>query len=79
MNVTAEFLIEPFKEGVPGVHVEAALRALHEAGYTVELGPFGSSLEGEAGDVMEALNRAFTAAMTSGASRITLTLESDEA
>ena len=77
MSVTAEFLIEPFNEGAPGAHVKAALAALQEAGYTVEIGPFGSSLAGTPLDVMEALKEAFTAAMTSGASRVTLTLEAE--
>jgi len=77
MTVTAEFLIEPFNEGAPGAHVEAALAALEGAGYSVEIGPFGSSLTGAPDDVMEALKRAFTAAMTSGANRVTLTLEAE--
>jgi uncharacterized protein YqgV (UPF0045/DUF77 family) len=78
MNVTAGFLIEPFNEGAPGAHVEAALAALEGAGYAVEIGPFGSSLTGAPHEVMEALTGAFTAAMTSGANRVTLTLEAEQ-
>ncbi len=77
MNVTAEFLIEPFNEGAPGPHVVAALSMLDAAGCAVEMGPFGSSLTGHATVVLPALSEAFGRALANGATRVTLTVEAD--
>ena len=38
-----EFTVEPFVEGQPGPHVQAALDAATDAGADVEFGPFSSS------------------------------------
>lgn len=75
MNVTAEFLVEPFNEGSPGPHVRAALAVLEAVGCPVEVGPFGSSLNGDASKVLPWLAEAFDRAIEAGASRVTLTVE----
>ena len=45
--ITAEFTVEPFIEGSPGPHVKAAVQIAENAGLTVEIGPFGSSVTGD--------------------------------
>lgn len=77
MNVRAEFLVEPFNEGNPGPHVEAALATFEAAGCPVEVGPFGSSLTGEPSEILPWLAEAFDRALEAGASRVTLTVEAE--
>lgn len=72
-QVRVEFTVEPFREGELGVHVDAALRSLTEAGFSPEVGPFGTAVEGDAGPLLEALARAAAASFEAGASGITLT------
>ena len=72
MNVVAEFLVEPFREGALGPHVTAAIDALEQSGLSVEIGPFGSSVSGEVRETLEAMTDALVAAIESGASRVSL-------
>lgn len=72
VHCSAEFLIEPFKEGEPGPHVEYGITAMEEAGLDVTIGPFGSSVSGPVPVVTEALARMLTEAMAAGASRISV-------
>ena len=69
----AEFLIEPFKEGSQGAHVVAAIEAVSEAGFNPVVGPFGTSVEGAPGEVLEALAQMIEAAIGNGASKIAIT------
>lgn len=71
-KVRVEFTVEPFREGGPGRHVEAALESLRNEGYEPEVGPFGNAAEGEATGVLEALAHAAAAAFAAGASGITM-------
>lgn len=75
MRVTAEFLIEPFREGDPGPHVRAAVDEVVAADLAVEVGPFATTVEGETDDVLAALARALAAALAAGATRVTLHVE----
>ncbi|HEX2575427.1 MAG TPA: thiamine-binding protein [Aquihabitans sp.] len=71
MPLVVEFTVEPFVEGTPGPHVEAALRAATDSGLQVEFGPFGTQLTGDDDDhVLEALDRVVRAALAAGASRV---------
>jgi len=72
MVVIAEFTIEPFVEGAPGVHVQAALDAVRSAGLEPEMGPFGSSVQGEVTVVSRAFTELVTAAMAAGATRVSV-------
>jgi len=75
MRVRAEFTTEPFHgEGPIPEHVTAAAAPLTTAGLTPELGPLGTSVEGEAEAVVDALAAALKAALRHGATRVTLTL-----
>lgn len=78
MRVTAEFLVEPFREGEPGPHVRAAIDRLVADDLPVDVGPFGTTVGGEAAEVLPALARALGAALDAGASRITLHVEPAE-
>lgn len=70
--ITAEFLVEPFEEGNPGLHVTAAIERVTAAGLSVEQGPFGNSTAGDASMVLPALAEALEAAMAAGATRVTV-------
>jgi uncharacterized protein YqgV (UPF0045/DUF77 family) len=72
MRVSAEFLVEPFREGALGPHVTAALDAIEAAGLTVDVGPFGSQVTGDVEVVLAALSAALRAAIDAGASRVNL-------
>lgn len=63
----SELTIEPFHEGAPGPHVAKAIRALEEAGFAPEIGPFGTSIEGPAELVHPAIERAAAVAFQNGA------------
>jgi uncharacterized protein YqgV (UPF0045/DUF77 family) len=76
MQVRVELTTEPFHgEGdrLPA-HVTAAADALRYAGMSPDLGPLGTSVEGEAGAVVDAVAVALKAALAHGATRVTLTL-----
>jgi hypothetical protein len=75
-----EFTIEPFVDGQPGPHVQAAVEAAAAAGAEVEFGPFGSTGRASAAampDVVAAITRA---AFANGATHITFSVsrEGDE-
>ena len=69
-----EFTVEPFAEGAPGPHVEAALDAAPGPGLTVEFGPFGTLVTGDDEAVLAASDRVVRAAMASGATQVSVRL-----
>lgn len=72
MSLAAEFLVEPFAEGVPGDHVQAAVDAFARRGLTVDLGPFASVASGEADVIADAVGEMIRQAMNAGATSIRL-------
>ena len=72
MDVVAEFTIEPFVEGTPGAHVQAALDAVRGAGLEPEIGPFGSTVHGELTAVSSALAELVEATTAAGATRVSV-------
>jgi uncharacterized protein YqgV (UPF0045/DUF77 family) len=70
-----EFTIEPFLDGNPGPHVVAAIEAVRALGFEPDLGPFGTSIEGDATSVIEAIDALLTAAGEAGAARVSIQLE----
>lgn len=74
VEVAAEFLVEPFSEGQPGPHVQAAVRAVELAGLTVDVGPFGNTTSGESSTVLTAVGAALAAALDQGATRVSLSI-----
>src|SRR3954468_22609447 len=51
-----EFTVEPFTEGSPGPHVQAAVDAAEASGVTVEFGPFGTTVVGDDPIVLDAVD-----------------------
>jgi uncharacterized protein YqgV (UPF0045/DUF77 family) len=67
-----EFTIEPFVEGRPGPHVNAAIAAAGEYGAAVEVGPFGSSCTVDLADVGALVGSISDAAFAQGATHVTV-------
>jgi uncharacterized protein YqgV (UPF0045/DUF77 family) len=72
MALRVEFTVEPFTEGSPGPHVEAAVAAASAHGLDVDFGPFGSSVQGADDTVLAAVDEVVRAAIGAGASRVSL-------
>jgi len=70
--ITAEFTVEPFVEGSPGPHVQAAIQIAEEAGLKVEIGPFGNSITGDPNIILPLISSMLSAAVNNGATRISL-------
>ena len=77
MTATAEFTIEPFVDGAPGPHVQAAIAVAEEAGLEVEVGPFGTSVTGETSVVVSTVDALLRAAIDHGATRVSLQVTVD--
>jgi len=75
--VRIEFTIEPFTEGRPGPHVQAAVDAVESAGLSVDFGPFSSVAEGDDSIVVAALGDLVRDALAAGATRISLQVTRD--
>ena len=65
-----EFTVEPFQEGRPGPHVQAALDAVTADGLAIDVGPFGSSFEADATVASRTVARVVEAAFAAGATRL---------
>jgi uncharacterized protein YqgV (UPF0045/DUF77 family) len=77
MRAHVEFTVEPFVEGTPGPHVTAAVEAVRRSGLEPDMGPFGTTVEGDRDAVLHALAAALEAAADSGADRVSLQLTFD--
>jgi uncharacterized protein YqgV (UPF0045/DUF77 family) len=76
MRVRVEFTTEPFHgEGALPSHVAAAAAPLLDAGLEPDLGPLGTSVEGDADAVIAALSRGIRSALDEGATRVTVQVE----
>jgi uncharacterized protein YqgV (UPF0045/DUF77 family) len=74
-SVRIEFLVEPFEEGAPGPHVRAAIDAASAGGADPEVGPFGTSVEADAGDAGALVGAIVQAALAKGATRVGIQVE----
>ena len=72
MPARIEFTVEPFEEGNPGPHVQAAIDAL--APHEPDVGPFGTAIEGSLDDVFTAAANGVRAAMDAGATRVSVNM-----
>ena len=72
MPARAEFTVEPFEEGSPGPHVQAAIDAL--APLEPDIGPFGTMIEGSLDEVLSAVANSIRAAMDTGATRVSVNM-----
>ncbi len=69
-----EFTVEPFVEGQPGPHVQAAVDAAIAAGADVEFGPFGSSCRAPDHQMPDVVAAVARAAFANGATHVTMHL-----
>ncbi len=76
-TIHIEFFVEPFKEGTPGPHVQAAVTAFSDAGLEPEVGPFATTASGDIDGAAEATSAMVREALRAGATRIVLRLERD--
>lgn len=67
-----EFTIEPFVPARPGPHVVAAVEAARALGLAVTMGPFGTRVVGDSADILAGADRIIRAALTNGASRVSM-------
>ncbi|SFO84002.1 HTH domain-containing protein [Amycolatopsis arida] len=75
VELEAEFTSEPFRgEGTPPEHAVRAKDAAERAGLAVDFGPLGTTVQGEADAVLDALPAIARAALAGGATRFTLRL-----
>ena len=74
MELRLEFTIEPFLDGRPGPHVRAALDEAVRMGLEPEMGPFGTTVEGDASTVLAGLGPIVGAAVGAGATRLSLSV-----
>jgi len=70
----AEFTVEPFEEGHIGPHVAAAIEAAERVGLAPDVGPFGTSIEGDVSVVLGSLEALVTDSLAVGATRISVQL-----
>lgn len=69
-NLAIEFLVEPFVEGTPGPHVDAAVAAFANASIDVDMGPFSTSANAPIEDVANAVAEMIRSSMRQGATSI---------
>ena len=74
VDCIAEFTIEPFDEGNPGPHVTKAISAAERSGAKVSIGPFGTKIEGDQRQIVNAVGAALDASLSEGASLVTVTV-----
>jgi uncharacterized protein YqgV (UPF0045/DUF77 family) len=72
MELRLEFTVEPFVDGRPGPHVRAALAEARRQGLQAEMGPFATTVDGEAEEVLAGLAAIVGAAVDAGATRVAL-------
>lgn len=77
MTARAEFLIEPFVEGLPGPHVSAGIAAADHL--DPDVGPFGTSITGSVDQVAEAVAAVIRAALAHGGTRVQVLVEQGDA
>lgn len=73
--VHIEFFVEPFSEGSPGPHVEAAIAAFEDLGIATDVGPFATTASGDPEQLAQAVAVMIRDATRAGATRIALRIE----
>ncbi|MGH8928209.1 MAG: helix-turn-helix domain-containing protein [Acidimicrobiia bacterium] len=69
-----EFFVEPFTEGRPGRHVQAAIDAVTERGLELQVGPFGSVARGPLEELVAVTGPMIHSAIEAGADRVSVHL-----
>ncbi len=79
MDVRLEFTVEPFLEGSPGAHVQAAVDEARRLGLEPEMGPFGTTIDGDSEQLLPEVGAILAAAVAAGASRVALAVSRRQA
>ena len=80
VSLSVEFTVEPFVDGEPGPHVQAAVDAAQASGLATMFGPFGTTMSGEDDDaVLSAIDGVVRAALRAGATRLAVQIEHHDA
>lgn len=74
-TVHIEFFVEPFSEGAPGRHVEAAVAAFRHRGLEPDVGPFATTAAGAIEPTADATAAMIRDALGSGATRISIHIQ----
>lgn len=73
VRLRVEFTTEPFDLDEPPPHAVAAREVVQAADLdTVDVGPFGNTVEGDADEVLTAVDALLRKALESGATRVSL-------
>ena len=72
-----EFLVEPFVEGTPGPHVQAAVDAFVGRGVDVDVGPFASSAAADIDTMADAVAAMVRDAVAAGATCLRIQVSTD--
>ena len=75
MLLRLELTVEPFIDGQPGPHVQAAIGALRAAGLQPDVGPFGTTVEAPLERIAPILGSLISATFEANGSSITLSLQ----
>jgi len=78
MPVRLEFTVEPFAEGDPGPHVQAAVAAVTARGLDIDFGPFSPVTSGSLDVITAATADLLRAAFAAGASRVAVQLDAQD-
>lgn len=76
--VVAEFSVIPAVEGSLRPFVRAAIDEIEKSGLNYEVGAMGTTMEGELGEVLEAIRKAHRAVLAAGANRLVTSIKIDE-
>ncbi|MEL6984892.1 MAG: helix-turn-helix domain-containing protein [Actinomycetota bacterium] len=76
-TLAVEFLVEPFSEGDPGTHVQAAVGAFERRELEVDLGPFASVVSGDPDTIADAVAEMIREAMAAGATSLRMHIGPD--
>lgn len=76
--VIAEFSVTPMVEGDMKPFVDAALDEIRKAGLKCEVGPVGTTVEGDIDQVFDAIKHAHLAVLDKGVDRVITDIRVDE-
>ena len=76
--VLAEFSVTPMVEGEMKPFVDLAIREIEKAGLKHEVGPVGTTVEGDLDRVLNAIKHAHQAVLDRGADRVVTEIRIDE-
>lgn len=74
-RVRLEFTVEPFVDGQPGEHVQAAWRAVTGRGYELTQGPFSAEAVVSAGEAPSLIQEVLRAALWGGATHVSFQVD----